>query len=832
MTGTYHIWPVSIGVILAYLFSLGAVQLGIYRRGTHHRIWNVLLLLNFLATALIGILLTLQVNYKFPLAGEDTWMLIHVDTGIAMTVIVFFHLGWHWGYFRSYFRKSHTAPFPAPDDVPEGRILPATVGRMFPLFALGFTAMITQLVLLRAFLSVFHGNELVIGIILGNWMLLTALGSRAGRAAPRARTPQRLFPSLLLWLGTIPLLTLFLLFLLKNQVFVPGTLAGLPEIFLASLVLMFPFCFLSGYSFSFFTWYLFRQGDPSLTTVSYSWESAGSLAGGFLFSFILVFFLDPFRSLAVVLLFDLTVFAWMVRKEGFLPRRLLPLFFLLAAGLAPFLFPVDKAALHFLYPHQQILEHRESPFGSLVVTRMGDQLNLYEDHTLVAHTLDVVSREEDVHYAMVQRQAPARVLLISGGIAGTLQEILKYPSVQEVDYVEIDPAIIRLGKKYFPFPDDPRVRVIIRDARRYLNRSDKKYDIILVNVPPPATAQVNRYYTLEFFRTVAASLRDSGVVSLRLPASQNYLGEAESDITALMWNTLRKVFPHVVIVPGEKNYFLASDAPLSLEIARLVTERGIQNQYVSPWYLQDDLLKMRSRMILSRLQEGGEINRDNDPVAYFRQIAVWLSYYRTDTRIFVALLLGLFLWFFVRTGAHGRVIFAGGLAAASAEVLLLFLFETIYGYLYLMTGMLVTLFMAGIAGGAYVWRRGTFPPGPPSLYRSALWLAGGILFLPGLTWLLHQLATLPLTGEILILLYAFALGWSTGRLFRAASHMQKGDVARVSSSLYSADLAGGALGAFTVATLTLPITGLTGTVLLTAILLFLTLAISYMSRKR
>jgi spermidine synthase len=825
MTGTYHIWSITAGLIASYLFSLSAMRLGICRLATHRRFWNVLLLFNFLTSGLIGLLLTLQVNYKFPLPGEDTWMLIHVDTGIAMTVIAFFHLGWHLSFYLSIFKKKKRsmAAFSTARTAPVKEDHHADVSSrvMLPLMALGFTAMITQLVLLRAFLSVFRGNELVIGIILGNWMLLTALGARLGRAASRMKEAGRFFLTNPLRLGLLPLLTLFLLFILKNQIFIPGTLAGLFAIFLASLVLLVPFCFLSGYSFSFFVWYLSEKEGGNLTAPAYAWESAGSLTGGFLFSFVLVFLFNPFTTLALVLLANTLVTAYLAREEKKHTRMLLPVSLGIVISAVVFLLPVDLYSLTFLYPHQHILEHRETPFGSLVVTKAGDQVNMYENHVLVANTLNTVENEEDVHYALIQRPQTARVLLISGGISGTLQEILKYPSVRKIDYMEINPAIIRLGKKYFPIPDNPQINIIIRDARRYLARTSENYDMILVNAPPPVTAQINRYYTVDFFRIVKEHLTPGGVVSLRLPASQNYLGEEETDINGLIYASLKDVFPEVLIVPGEKNYFLASEAPLSLHIAEMIAKKGIENKYVSPYYIQDDLLQMRQEQVMAQLQQPARLNRDRNPVAYFKQITLWLSYYRFNTKILFGILGLLFLVLLLRSGPVSAGIFAGGLAAASAEILLLFIFQIIYGYIYLMTGILVTVFMAGIAAGS-LSEKGMQRLRPRRRFLGLeLLLAGSIALLPALVWLLKILSSLPMAGEIVLLGYTFCFAFLTGRLFREGSRRQQGDAAQVASSLYSADLAGGALGALAVAAVTLPLTGIAGTTAITTVFLLL-----------
>ncbi len=824
MTGTYHIWPITIGLIVAYLFSLAAMRLGIYRLGGHRRFWNVLLLLNFLATALIGMLLTFQVNYKFPLRGEDTWMLIHVDTGIAMTVIGLFHLGWHiWFYTAIFHRKKKSRAKTSAPAMTAGAapapLSPATITPektdILPVLALGFTAMITQLVLLRAFVSVFQGNELVLGIILGNWMLLTGLGARLGRAAPRMKAPGHFLFSGLLWLGSLPLLTLFLLFFLKNIVFIPGSLTGLFAIFASSLVLLFPFCFLAGYAFSFYTWQLSGKYKANLTARTYAWESFGSLAGGFLFSFILVFLLKPFSTLGVVLLADTVVTGITAKKRDLLRKNIPWLIISSLATLAIFLLPVDLFSLHFLYPNQQILAHRETPFGSLVVSKTGDQLNLYENHVLVANTLNPTENEEDVHYAMLQREKPQKVLLISGGISGTLDEILKYP-VKRIDYVEINPRIIRLAKQYFHLPDNPALNIIIRDARRYVPVCKKKYDVVLVNVPPPLTAQINRYYTVDFFRALKKTLTAGGVVSLRLPASPNYLGRQETDITGLLYASLKKVFPQVVIIPGEKNYFLASDRPLSLKIAGLVQQRGIQNQYVSPYYIQDDLLQMRNEQIMSQLSTPKKLNTDMNPIAYFHEISLWLSYFRFKTKLLFILLSLLFLIIILRSRPVSLGIFTGGLAASSLEILLLFAFQILYGYVYLMTGVIITVFMTGIAWGALTKRFFSGRPPLKNFIHLELLLAAAALLLPVMILLLKSLARLPLVGQALLILYTFVFAFLTGKLFNLGSHIQPGDVSQVSSSLYSADLAGGALGALAVSTLLLPLAGITGTALITA----------------
>ncbi len=107
---------------------------------------------------------------------------------------------------------------------------------ILPVIALGFSALVTQVILLREFLSIFNGNELVIGIILTNWMILTGLGSFLGKISPKITRQKRFTFYSLLLLGILPLFTVFFLNFLKNIVFDAGSLVSVIQIFYSSFI--------------------------------------------------------------------------------------------------------------------------------------------------------------------------------------------------------------------------------------------------------------------------------------------------------------------------------------------------------------------------------------------------------------------------------------------------------------------------------------------------------------------------------------------------------------------------------------------------------------------
>jgi spermidine synthase len=305
----------------------------------------------------------------------------------------------------------------------------------FTAISLGVTSLVTQIILLREFLSVFFGNELVIGVLLANWMLLTGLGSYLGRFVGRDSAIEKTLIPLLLSLAVVPPLTVFLLRYLRNLVFPVGTMIGVVPIIWSSLVLLAPFCLLSGSSFSILAARASRD-DRGMIGAVYASESIGSVAGGILFSLLLIHFLNTFQSLTVVMALNLVVALAVGRKRRCI-RVALWLVALLLVVPAIFI-NLDLMTKRFLFPEQELIDVRDTPYGSLAVTRQSEQQNFYENSQLLSSTNDVSTSEEAVHFAMVQHKNPRMVLMVSGAIPGSPLEVLKY-GVTRLDYVELNP---------------------------------------------------------------------------------------------------------------------------------------------------------------------------------------------------------------------------------------------------------------------------------------------------------------------------------------------------------------------------------------------------------
>ena len=101
----YHLILISLLTIGLYALTLILVKTNVMKLATHRKIWNVLLLLSALVSCLLGFFLVIQINYDIKMDWFWTVKLLHVEFGIAMTIIALFHIIWHTNYWKSLFKN-------------------------------------------------------------------------------------------------------------------------------------------------------------------------------------------------------------------------------------------------------------------------------------------------------------------------------------------------------------------------------------------------------------------------------------------------------------------------------------------------------------------------------------------------------------------------------------------------------------------------------------------------------------------------------------------------------------------------------------------------------
>ena len=671
-------------------------------------------------------------------------------------------------------------------------------------FSLGLTSLVTQVILIRELLSIFHGNELVIGVLLANWMLLTGLGSFLGRFVGPVKERPGFLAAILMLFGSIPLFTAFLLRFLKNIVFPAGTMVGLLPVIWSSFLLIAPYCIISGMSFTILSSLAWTASKKSVGSV-YSTEALGSFSGGIIYSLALIFILNTFQSLTALFAFN----AALALSVGRDKLSLWGIIWLVSVAIMVplILLNPDVATKGYLYPDEEVLFSKDSQFGNVTVTRQVEQLNFYENGALLSSANDATGREEPVHYAMVQHPSPKSVLMCSGALTGAVDEVLKY-GVRRLDYVDINPTLIFLAKGHSVALNDRRVEVFNTDPRLFVREAKGGYDVVMLNAPEPATLQANRFYTVEFFEDVKRILNPGGVLSFGLLPGTDYQSDDARRINSTMMNTLKSIFHTVLIVPGNRMYYLASDSALSVRIGKLIEQRGIHTAYVNRYYLDDEDLARRSQLILNSLSAEAPVNEDLAPVSFYRQMEYWLTYFRLNLWP-SAIVAAVFLFLAVRRlDPVSAGVFTGGFAASSLEILLLFAFQILCGYVYQMLGVLLAVFMIGLAAGSHVAPR-VFPnPGSRAYIRTQFGIAAYCFLLPVVILLTRNVQDLRIVVDAIFCLLAFGIAVLIGLEFSLAAALRKGGAQRVASELYGADLIGSSLGALLAGTFLIPAFGI------------------------
>jgi len=611
----------------------------------------------------------------------------------------------------------------------------------------GFTSVVTQIVLVRELVVVFQGNEMSLGVILACWLWWTAVGSgMLGRLAVRSRTPRATVAALQTALAfAVPLTVVTVRASGTAFGATTGEVLGPGPMLVTALATLALVCLVSGGLFAAGSRLYMVARDRSAadaTGAVYLLEAAGSALGGILASLVLIRFLSSIDIALVLSLLNLASAAALALAR---PRRRAAAVIALVAAFAVILplggRALQSVSLNYLWRGVELVESRNSVYGNLAVVAADESRSVYENGVVAFTAPDRAAAEEAVHYALLQHPAPSRVLMIGGGVSGAVAETLKHPSITHIDYVELDPAVLDLGREYFAADwlgvvDDPRVAVHHTDGRLFLKsaararRAPDAYDAIIVNLADPRTAQLNRFYTLEFFEEAGEALSPSGVLAVKLTGAENYIGAELADFLSCIHKTLREVFSGVVALPGPMVHFFASGDSGSLTedpgvLVERLRERGIATQYVRDYYLPFRMSPDRMSELRDAIEPKPDtpLNEDLKPVAYYFNIVLWSTRFneafRGSVRTMgdagfarVALLLAVAAVLYVgaslaasrrrrrpRAGTGGCVA-AMGFTMIGLEVLILLAFQSVYGFVYHQLALLIATFMAGMALGS------------------------------------------------------------------------------------------------------------------------------------
>ena len=740
------------------------------------------------------------------------------------------------------------------------------------ILAKGFSGLVAQILLLRELLIVYAGNELSIGIILANWLVLGAFGSYVvGRRAERSRYTLEAFTVITILFSLSLLIAIYLTRILKVAlgISIGESIGFLPMLF-SSLLILSAVSILQGalFTYSCRIYSLFSSPGASSAGRVYVYETVGTIIGGFACTWFLFTYFNSFQAATGLALLNFVVCLVLLApywKKGILQKTILAVLsvLILFSGYSLVAGQADRLHHHSIkaqWKKQNVVHYQNSQYGNICVLENEGQYSFFLDgiSNLITPVPDIPYLEEFVHLPLLAHPEPANLLILSGGAGGMINEALKHPSIEAIEYAELDPLLIGLIRKFStPLTEselnDRKVKIENVDGRLLLKRTENKYDVIFVGVQEPSNLQANRFFTKEFFSQVKARLEKGGILVLGLPGSLTYVNEELRNLNSCIFNTLGSVFSHIRVIPGDgRNLFLSSDAREITQIDKMqiierLSQRNITADVIVPWHIEKKLHPGWQDWF-SRFLEGSshKINSDFTPLGVFYSIAHWNAVFAPSLRgifsqferitlssivlLFVTLLL---LYLFSRPG--NRQFFQGGItlsivttgfAGMMFDLMIIFAFQSIYGYVFSWIGILVASFMAGAAGGA--WLITTVLGRITNHFKVFKIIELAIIgFSIAFPLVFIAMPTDPGDAEAfvffkaLFLTLSFMSGYLTGSQFPLANKLylkKSGSLSKTAGWLYAADLLGGWFGGIVGAVVLLPVLGLTGTCLTVALL--------------
>lgn len=190
-----------------------------------------------------------------------------------------------------------------------------------------------------------------------------------------------------------------------------------------------------------------------------------------------------------------------------------------------------------------------TPFQSIgiIQTPLFGKMLILDGDTQSSQADERIYHESLVHPALAAARDRSQVLILGGGEGATLREALRHPEVERATMVDIDGEVVELSKHYLPewsggAFEDPRARVIVGDALKFLAEDRDSYGVIVSDLTEPLEdSPSNPLFCDAVFRAIKARLREGGVYVLQASTA----GFHNMSLHAKMARTLRNYYRHV-----------------------------------------------------------------------------------------------------------------------------------------------------------------------------------------------------------------------------------------------------------------------------------------------
>lgn len=419
-------------------------------------------------------------------------------------------------------------------------------------FFAGMSVMAVELGASRLLAPYFSSSQIVWTIIIGTIMIAMALGNiYGGKSADKSPNPDKLYGRILIaavWIALIPVagkyivlgISALLIFTVNNNFLIIAAFCACMVIFVFPL-------FLLGTVTPSLAKYSVSSLDDSGRTVGTlgAFNTIGSIIGTFVPTFVTIPAVGTSITFLIFagILIVLSVIYFVSSHVGYKKVIISGVIFVACC--------VFGHGDSFAFWQKDLTYEGESIYNYLQVSEDDKQVSL---STNVLFGVQSVYMKDDTltglyyDYAMAaplmvpdKNPDSMEVLILGMGTGTYATQCRKYFGDMNIEGVEIDEKITKLSRKYFALPDD--INVTTYDGRAFLNASDRKYDVIMVDAYQDITIPF-QMSSVEFFRLVKSHLNENGVMVVNM----NMRGNDDGDINQYLADTISSVFGNVYTV--------------------------------------------------------------------------------------------------------------------------------------------------------------------------------------------------------------------------------------------------------------------------------------------
>jgi len=448
------------------------------------------------------------------------------------------------------------------------RLSPQLIKECTLLFLVGACLSVAQFIMIRDFVAILYGEEVVIVLVTSAFFTGLSIGYLLSRRLSQSAFKFLFLASIFIHL-TFPFsYRYFAVYISDNG-----------DSGVAYMGLMFAYALLFSSMFACFLPQLVHGESDGATPLQRLKIFYTAELSGFVMGFVLIGWSwnQDLGPLLMVYWFLLTIVLYLALED----KVFTAIFAVLAIWSSFQVDARDTRSSELLYEYKhgkddiELLYSVNSPYQKVEVLKNSrDEKYLYLDGLQNLNSSDLEVLNHYIAKVPAKLTQPERALIIGNGTLSSVSKV--YPYTKKLTSVELDPGVLKAGRKYFTPPEKlkglDRWNLTIDDGKHFLKTSKEKFDLVIMDIPSPLTVQEAILHTAEFYRLVRSRMDEHGVIAVQLSGPLQHNNRTPARVTAALSMAFKQVMA-LDSEEGDRSFAYASDKlPFTIKDVRRVTD--------------------------------------------------------------------------------------------------------------------------------------------------------------------------------------------------------------------------------------------------------------------